>query len=143
MREGESKQVSLPKWAILRHNSFKVGQVCKGEGKFQLLLLIPVSFSNVDSKRMKILFDMGAEANLNKTGLVPSHSTYLSKDPLTLVAANRGKIPGGDRGCNLQHCFKQEMDGTTLPDVLCIHAEFFEADIGFRCYFVISVVGEE
>ena len=29
-REGESKRVSLPQWATLRHNSFKVGQVCQG-----------------------------------------------------------------------------------------------------------------
>ena len=77
--EGESKRVSLHQWSTLLQNSFKVGQVCQGECKFQLLLLIPVTFSDGESKRLKIFVDMGAEVNLNKTGLVPSHLTYLAK----------------------------------------------------------------
>ena len=129
-KESCVNKVTIPDVFYREASHFKVGKVSRGGGQFQLLLSLPVEFSDGTVKKLKVLVDTGAEANLIKKGIMPMTMLYKSANPLTLVAANGGKIDGGERCCKLNFYFRQEVDGENLPYPLSKNAEFYEANIG-------------
>ena len=108
---------------------YPVNEVKSFNGILQLILSMDVELQNGQLKRLRMLVDTGAEANLIKVGLIPTHLTYPAKKILRLVAANGQAIRGGDRTVVANLKFMQEVGGVRLKDTLNYSVEFWEADI--------------
>ena len=84
----------------------------------QLTLLIEVELPDGNFQNLKILIDTGAEANLIRKGLLPSHLFAVAKEPLIFVAANGQRLGGGSRVIPLNLYFQQEMQGDCVMGTL-------------------------
>ena len=73
----------------------------------------------------KILVDTGAQPNLVKKGLFPPHLFKRAQIPLSLSAANSGRVDGGQLVILLTTFFKNTYTGETKS----FHGFFSEADI--------------
>ena len=107
-----------------------VGRVNAIGTKMQLVIPLKVTFANGDSKILKALIDTGAMANLIRPSIVAHSLSCISRNPITLVAANSGRIPGGDREVDTVLNFRQQLDGKMLPETLNLKCPFYLADIG-------------
>ena len=73
---------------------------------------LPIRLKNGVEKVISALVDTGAQANLIREGIVPTHLTTLTQRPLELVAANGQIISGGDRETETKNFFsKTDPDG--------------------------------
>ena len=77
----------------------------------QLLMQVDAFLPNGDGKKLFVLVDTGAQANLIRSDLVPYHLTFNARTPVRLVAANQQLMIGGDRTVCLQLGFNQVRRG--------------------------------
>lgn len=65
--------------------------------ELQLILRLSVWLPDQTERRLSVLVDTGAEANLIRSGLVPEHLHEVSTDPLSLRMATGQELQGGRR----------------------------------------------
>ena len=107
----------------------KCGEIRKIGQVLQLLMKIPTKLPNGEEKKLEILVDTGAEANLVKLGKMPRHLVYAAPQPLRFLTANGQRLGGGGTCIDLTLEFMQMVDGKMLPELLRTNATFYEADI--------------
>jgi hypothetical protein len=124
--------IFIPNRALKQAHAYKEGKIyrCANSGNFQLVLKIPAQLPNGATHFLKILIDTGAEANLVRKNLLPSHLFYPSRNPLRLLAANGLLMQGGSFEIDLDLTFTQHFQDYPGVADFCTHASFYEADIG-------------
>ena len=117
-----------PSYARKVARTYKVKQ--KIPQDTELILELEAFLENGTTRKIKALVDTGAQANLVRQGLVPSHLTRTAKQPLQLIAANGQVISGGQKEAKLTFKFATTASEVPQPQVDEISAWFHIADIG-------------
>ena len=73
--------------------------------------------------------DTGAEANLIRSGIFPNSSFYPAETSLNLVVANGLTLAGGKTCIDTELFFFPNRTGDESSELVCIPANFYEADI--------------
>lgn len=117
---------SRPQSAIVPQVFLKaLGETCVhmvGEKQFILETLVCCREKKIYPK---ILVDTGAQPNLVKKGLFPPHLFKRAQIPLTLSAANSGRVDGGQLVILLTTVFKN----THTSEIKSFRGFFYEAEI--------------
>ena len=80
-------------------------------------------------KKLKVLIDTGAQANLIRMGAVEDHFFSVSNVPLNLRIANGQRLEGGRRVVQTTLGFRHVVHGETMPEYFWRECQFYEADI--------------
>ena len=117
--------------AYWRHpsRSFHVSSLRFRNNELQLVMLISVCLADNTERKLKVLIDTGAQANLIRIGLAPENMLSVSNDPLCLRMANGQRLEGGRRVVSTCLGFRQVVRGEILPSLFQRPCEFYEADI--------------
>ena len=132
LMEGEPTHEE-PKIIRLKSRMVKKKYPITGVRKFskdrQLLIRTKVELSNGEERKMDILVDTGAEANLIRQGLVDDHLMYSAKDPLKFETANGQSLAGGSRCTEVK--LKLQTEGNEVFQIgsMEFDVEFYEANI--------------
>ena len=110
-------------------HSFHISSLRFRGGELQLVMLVSVCLADDTERKLKILIDTGAQANLIRMGIAPEHSLFLSDDPLSLRMANGQRLEGGRRVVDTTIGFRQVVRGELLPSFFWRPCQFYEADI--------------
>ena len=105
------------------NNLRKVGK------KRQLLMLVPVILPDQSKRRLRILVDTGAEANVIRMGMLPNGLFEETVQPLNFVTANGESMRGGRRTIEIRLCFQLFVVGRPVTDFFWSTTEFYEGDI--------------
>jgi len=100
------------------------------EGNRQLVIWTKARHQGGEDLMLQALIDTGAEANLIRFGILPSHCMMESKNPIALITADGTHMRGGRREVALQLCFSTMPMGRKRSTSWCTQATFYEADIG-------------
>ena len=95
MQIPRKKTVFLASRLLRPINSYVIGSCNRVSQNLQLMMKIPVTLPNGDTQTLRILVDTGAEANLVRINLLPSHLFY-GPNLLNFVAANGQSFGGGN-----------------------------------------------
>ena len=110
-------------------NFYEVGSLRHKNNNLQLILRLPLTLANGETREIKALIDTGAEANLIRMGLLPSHLFFQSQNPLSLIAANGQRLGGGERIIPTVLGFVAQQNGEIQPELMVFPADFHEAEI--------------
>jgi hypothetical protein len=102
----------------------------------QLVMLLSVFLPEDTEKKMKVLIDTGAQANLIRMGTVPDSLFSVSTDPLNLRMANGQRLEGGRRVVETNLGFRQVLRGEMMPSYFWRGCQVYEADI--TVYAILS-----
>jgi hypothetical protein len=95
----------------------------------QLVMLLSVFLPDNTEKKLKVLIDTGAQANLIRMGTVSDSLFSVSTDPLNLRMANGQRLEGGRRVVETTLGFRQVVRGEMMPEYFWRGCQFYEADI--------------
>ena len=119
-------ELEVPERLLQPKDSYRVNHVKTGQDFLQHLMKIKCRLPNGRVRKLKMLVDTGAQANLIREGLGPYSCTVVAATPIRLMAANSMPLPGGTRCTNLDLSFVQVVDGHILPESFICPAEFYE-----------------
>jgi hypothetical protein len=133
------KEWLVPDRCLREISNYSLNKLTKVGEYLQLLIEMDVILPNESLRRISILVDTGAQANLVRTGLVPFHLTEHALNPVRLMAANSTILSGGNRTVMLTLGFNQVKQGHWMPKPLFFDTEFYTADIEMDAILVISL----
>ena len=87
-------ELQVPERLLQPKNKNRVNHINSGQNFLQLLMKIKCRLPNGRVRRIKILIDMGAQANLIREGLVRYSCTTVAAKPIRQMAANNMPLPG-------------------------------------------------
>ena len=127
--EGEQNWVCIPNRMLKPTCGYQTNQIRKVGKKNQLLMLVPVILPDETVRKLKILVDTGAEANIVKFGLLPDNLFQKTNKPLYFCTANGQPLNGGKRIIKLRLCFQKIVKGQSEQEFFWSNGDFFEGDI--------------
>ena len=128
--ERESSEYFIPERLLRSAEEYSINKIRKvGNKKKQLLMEVPVVLPDERTRRLKILIDTGAEANIIKIGLLPDYLLERARKPLNFMMANGQPMRGGQNTVEIKLCLQQFVDGRPKKEFFWTTAEFYEGDI--------------
>ena len=127
--DGSKAQIVLASRMLRPRKFYEVGTIIHKHDDLQLIMELPLILPNNETIRIKALIDTGAEANLIRMGLAPSHLLRQAKYPMKLIAANGQRLGGGERVLAAILGFEAQKNGIWQDELMEFGASFFEAEI--------------
>ena len=105
--ECEPGMIAVAQRMLQKSDVYRIGKIRHVGKKMELTLLVEVELPDGKFQIIKMLVDTGAEANLVRRGLLPTHLFKQASERLTFVAANGQRLGGGNRTIDLELFFEQ------------------------------------